>query len=141
MLARYLRLLNAQPFLTNACTAGCVMAVGDSLAQYLEARQAGLDAFELDRVRSAKMVSWSVLGFVPINYVSYNTIERLLPGAPSSGSRAAPQVLRVVTKAFLATCPATVINPLFFMYSSVLEACADDTRSSVGRASRGSTFY
>ena len=73
------------------------MSVGDSIAQVLEARRDNR-RFELDAVRSAKMVSWSTLGFVPINFVAYRYIERILPDAAPSVARSASTVARSAFK-------------------------------------------
>jgi len=114
----YLAALRAQPFRVNIATAGFVMAMGDTLAQGLEANTNGRP-FELDKIRSAKMISWSVLGFVPINFFSYRTIERVLP------DRVPQSMARSAFKGIVAFLPATVINPIFFAYTAALEACLE----------------
>ena len=93
----YLAALKAKPFRVNMITAGVVMTAGDTLAQVLEARR-DKRTFELDHVRSAKMVTWSVLGFVPINFVAYRYIERIMPDAAPSVARSASSVARSAFK-------------------------------------------
>ncbi len=142
MLCWYAASMAKRPFTTNVATASTVMIGGDGLAQAAEHRAAALQPpaagaattctpFALDVLRTSKMLCWTVLAYVPINYAAFATIQRLLPDPPMSarggGGLRARLTLgtarQVLTKAVLASSPTMVINPIFFAYSSTVEGC------------------
>jgi len=116
------------------------MTCGDSFAQIFQHRQhqtANHDydhdsQFQVDKRRLAKMVSWTIIGYIPMNFYAFRIIERILPDIAGSGSystlrKSGP---RIVAKALLATSPTIFINPIFFAYSSTVEASIEAGTSS-----------
>lgn len=151
MLRWYVASMAKRPFMTNVATASTVMLGGDGLAQAAEHRAAASEAaadgasnctpFAIDMVRLSKMLCWTVLAYVPINYAAFATIQRLLPDPPlpARGGLRARLTLdtarQVLGKAVLASSPTVVINPIFFAYTSVVEGCV------LAHSTDGQTFW
>jgi hypothetical protein len=122
-------------------TASTLMAVGDLIAQQIERTRSKPmnqdDCLNIDAIRSMKMVTWTLIGYLPINYVAFRKIEQFFPDVSGSLSLAArlrtPSFLaRVATKVFFAVSPSFIINPLFFVYSSVVESMISNSSTATG---------
>lgn len=78
MLVAYLRLLQSHPLRTNSASAGCIGAIGDSIAQRIEARgHEGADKF--DMVRTAQMFAFCFTWMGAPQSIWFGGLARLFP--------------------------------------------------------------
>lgn len=101
--------LVTRPYVTNAVTSGCLMVVGDRLAQRIEEGHGKVLSPRESRTRTGVLTAWSSCVSAPFWTWWYIFLDRILPG-------------RVLTwVALTAVVPAPAWNFLFFTVGTALE--------------------
>jgi protein Mpv17 len=84
MWLRYQALMKSRPLLINMATAGGVMLIADTGAQYIEgtdAPQAHVRSPAIDTTRSFVMTTWNAFIFSPTFFFWFGFLDRCFPGA------------------------------------------------------------
>lgn len=117
----YSRLLQTHPMRTNSLSAGCIGAVGDSIAQRIEAshghKRGGGDKFDLQR--TAQMSAFCCTWLGAPQYVWFRFLARCFPDGTT---RKLPKTLLVHLGLM-----APTTNTLFFAYREAMRDAPHET--------------
>ncbi|CAM9327963.1 unnamed protein product [Chrysoparadoxa australica] len=94
----YVRALESWPLVTKCLTAGLIAALGDVIAQALEASHGPLS---YDRLRGMAVVIDAVLLTAPMLHTAYALLEHLVPSGP------------MINACFHVFCDTFLLDPLF----------------------------
>ena len=108
----YRNALNKRPLRTNMITAAGAMAVGDTVAQYLE-RKWCFGGDRPDSARLAVAVAWNGAFFAPSFFLWFRYLDRRFPGASLDSA-----IAKTITNQFVMVAP---INAAFVCYSVTAE--------------------
>lgn len=121
MLVAYLRLLQSHPLRTNSASAGCIGAIGDSIAQRIEARgHDGADKF--DMMRTAQMFAFCSTWLGAPQSIWFGFLARLMPEGTQY------KLGKTLTLHLGLMAPTT--NTLFFAYREAMRDEPIDTWAS-----------
>ena len=117
----YLRLLQSHPLRTNSASAGCIGAIGDSIAQRIEARgHDGADKF--DMMRTAQMFAFCSTWLGAPQSIWFGFLARLMPEGTQY------KLGKTLTVHLGLMAPTT--NTLFFAYREAMRDEPIDTWAS-----------
>ncbi len=74
---RYEYLLDAQPLQTRMASGFVIGIIGDVICQIVTAKQGKKEPFDLKRMLI--FATWGAIGFTPIGFWWYNTMEAIVP--------------------------------------------------------------
>jgi len=118
----YLRLLQSHPLRTNSVSAGCIGAVGDSIAQHIEASHKHDDAKSFDPMRIAQMSAFCFTWLGAPQSIWFGGLARRFP-------EGTPLKLQKTLFVHLGLMAPTT-NTLFFGYREAMRDAPAETWAS-----------
>lgn len=118
LITAYGRLLRKRPIATSLASGAVTLFVGDLAAQCIEMGQHHRTG--IDGVRSVVVLTWAVLGDMPLNLALFYGIEKVLVRCGVQKGRTTLPLS--VLRACCFTIPGALLrNPLYITYTSVSE--------------------